>query len=70
MILPMTSPFNIADDARCQSGGGHRRQETNEDWRNGRPVQVLKCSQCGNESVGYLETRLGWPAPKGVDDGR
>ena len=65
----MTSPpFEIADDARCQTGGGHTWQETDEDWRDGRPVQVLKCSQCGSESVGYLENRLGWP--EGVDNGR
>ena len=45
----------------CPAGGGHVWRETDEDWRDGRPVQVLSCERCGAESVGYLENMLGWP---------
>ena len=57
----MISPSNPVD--RCPAGGGHTLVETDEDWRDGRPVQVLKCTRCGYESVGYLETILGWEEP-------
>ena len=50
--------------ARCPCGGGHKWRETDEDWRDGRPVQVLKCERCGAESVGYLEDLLGWDIHK------
>jgi len=60
----MTIRYSDIDPAdRCTTGGGHLWQETDEDWRDGRPVQVLVCERCGAESVGYLEARLGWEVP-------
>ena len=58
----MSQPDTMIDpSARCPFGGGHKWRETDEDWRDGRPVQVLVCERCGAESVGYLEVMLGWP---------
>ena len=54
----------IDPSARCPFGGGHKWRETDEDWRDGRPVQVLVCERCGAESVGYLEIKLGWDIPE------
>lgn len=67
-MTPSQFLFKPADDARCPFGGGHTWQETGETWRDGRPVQVLKCSKCGRESVGYLEDILGYPVPEGVTE--
>lgn len=50
--------------ARCQCGGGHKWRETDEDWRDGRPVLIIKCDQCGEEDVSYLEELLGMPVPE------
>jgi len=40
----------INEEDRCSAGGGHRYIEAYVDEK----VQVLKCSGCGKESVGYF----------------
>jgi len=56
-MLEKYLPLTIDESDRCPSGGGHQWRETDEEWRDGRPVQVLACSRCKAELVGYLEAK-------------